>query len=255
MPWSPASEFGGTDTDVKTYIFQARFPGWACQARREINATTPEGPRHRARMVGSDQAGDRPGADRGEGKGGEGAGSRQYLGCYRRVLLHRQAGDGAIGSDHHEAVPQAPAANFEATPIAEITDPDILGKVINPIKANTKATARQRFNDLYAFFEWAIDQRIYGLKLNPCSLICRCQCNFGFSSWAAQITASCGVPVGRKGDPCATRPAPARLWHSCFRFAPRGRCPAAAMSAGFGVHRAHCEPQGEADEGKQKLSG
>jgi hypothetical protein len=60
---------------------------------------------------------------------------------------------------------------FQATPIAEITDLDILGKVINPIKAKTKVTARQRFNDPYAFFEWAIDQRIYGLKLNPCSLI------------------------------------------------------------------------------------
>ena len=26
---------------------------------------------------------------------------------------------------------------------------------------------------------------------------CRCQCNFGFSSWATQIRASCGVPVSR----------------------------------------------------------
>jgi hypothetical protein len=60
---------------------------------------------------------------------------------------------------------------FRDRPIAEITDLDILAKVVNPRVVKTPSIARQLFNDLGGFFSWAIDQRIYGLKVNPCAVI------------------------------------------------------------------------------------
>jgi len=55
--------------------------------------------------------------------------------------------------------------------IAEITDLDILGKVVNPRAVKTPEMARSLFNDLNTFFAWVIDQRTYGLKVNPCATI------------------------------------------------------------------------------------
>jgi integrase len=60
---------------------------------------------------------------------------------------------------------------FRDTPIAEITDLDILAKIVNPKVVKTPSMARQLFNDLGGFFSWVIDQRIYGLKVNPCAVI------------------------------------------------------------------------------------
>jgi integrase len=60
---------------------------------------------------------------------------------------------------------------FEETPIAEITDLDILAKVVNPRVVKTPSQARQLFNDLGGFFAWVVDQRIYGLKASPCATI------------------------------------------------------------------------------------
>jgi integrase len=60
---------------------------------------------------------------------------------------------------------------FGDRPIAEITDLDILGKVVNPRAIKTPAMARQLFNDLGGFFSWVIDQRVYGLKVSPCATI------------------------------------------------------------------------------------
>src|SRR5690349_14875901 len=60
---------------------------------------------------------------------------------------------------------------FKDRPITEITDLDILGKVVNPRAAKTPEMARQLFNDLNTFFAWVIDQRTYTLKLNPCASI------------------------------------------------------------------------------------
>jgi integrase len=161
-----------TDKGVKTYIFQTRFPGSTFQARREINAATLDEARATARnwsilvKQGIDPA-----------QVAEQA--KQEKALLRANTFEAIAE--AYFLDKLSTLRSGPAVEkrfrkylfpiFGTTPMAEITDLDILGKVINPIKVRTKSMARQRFNDLYTFFEWTIDQRIYGLKLNPCSLI------------------------------------------------------------------------------------
>jgi integrase len=161
-----------TDKGVKTYIFQARFPGSKFQARREVSAATLEEARETARgwsaliKKGIDPA-----------QVAEKAKQEKEL---LRANTFEAIAE-AYFTDKLATLRSGPAVEkrfrkylfpiLGTSPIAEITDLDILSKVINPLKARTKSMARQRFNDLYTFFEWVIDQRIYGLKLNPCSLI------------------------------------------------------------------------------------
>jgi integrase len=52
-------------------------------------------------------------------------------------------------------------------PISEITDLDVL-EIINRKKLKTPQMARHLLTIIKRFFNWAIDQRIYGLKTSPC---------------------------------------------------------------------------------------
>jgi integrase len=60
---------------------------------------------------------------------------------------------------------------FADAAISDITDLDILAKVVNPRAIKTPSMARQLFNDLGAFFSWVVDQRVYALKASPCATI------------------------------------------------------------------------------------
>ncbi len=161
-----------TDKGVKTYIFQARFPGSAFQARREINAPTLEKARDTAReWSGLIKQGVDP-AQIAEKAEQEAARSRaNNFGAIAEIYFADKLATLRSGLTTTKRFRKYLMPIFKDTPIAEITDLDILGKVLNPIKAKTKSTARQRFNDLFAFFEWAIDQRVYHFKINPCACI------------------------------------------------------------------------------------
>jgi integrase len=53
-------------------------------------------------------------------------------------------------------------------PIADITDQDVLG-VIRAVKARSPSSARNAFGYISRFFDWAIEQRAYGVSQNPCA--------------------------------------------------------------------------------------
>lgn len=53
-------------------------------------------------------------------------------------------------------------------PIADVTDEDVL-RIINEVKARgAKSQARNLLGYARRFFDWAIEQRVYGIKSNPC---------------------------------------------------------------------------------------
>jgi integrase len=162
-----------TDKGVKTYIFQARFPGSANPARREITKVfSLEQARDKARgwsvllkqgidpalveeQVREEQAQVRANTF--------GAIAADY---FARKLAKQRSGDSVRKRIENNLLPI-----FKDQPVAEITDLDILGKVVNPRVIKTPSMARQLFNDLGGFFSWVIDQRVYGLKVNPCATI------------------------------------------------------------------------------------
>src|SRR5271166_308772 len=55
-------------------------------------------------------------------------------------------------------------------PIGEINDEDIIS-VIRAKAKTAPSSARNIFGNLRRLFQWTIDQRTYGLKVNPCSTI------------------------------------------------------------------------------------
>jgi integrase len=164
-----------TDTGAKTYIFQTRFPGSANQARREIakvDAITLEAARDKARAwavlikQGLDpaQVEEKAKEERAQSRANTFGG---IMNDYFERKLAKQRSGAAI----RKRIEKNQLPLFRNTPITEITDLDILAKIVNPKVVETPSMARQLFNDLGGFFSWVIDQRIYGLKVNPCAII------------------------------------------------------------------------------------
>ncbi|MBR1154824.1 site-specific integrase [Bradyrhizobium sp. JYMT SZCCT0428] len=164
-----------TDTGAKTYIFQARFPGAANQARREIakvDAITLEAARDKARswavMI---KQGLDPAYVEARAREEQAQRRADTFGSVMKDYFERKLARQRSGKAIKKRIENHLLPIFKDTPIAEITDLDILAKVVNPRVVKTPSQARQLFNDLGGFFSWAVDQRVYGLKLSPCATI------------------------------------------------------------------------------------
>jgi integrase len=162
-----------TDKGVKTYIFQARFPGSANPARREITqVATLEQARDKAREwsalvkqgIDPAQVEEQAREQQAQARANTfGAIADDY---FLRKLDKMRSGDTVKKRIENNLLPV-----FKHTPVTEITDLDILAKIVNPRVIKTPAMARQLFNDLGGLFSWIIDQRVYGLKVSPCATI------------------------------------------------------------------------------------
>jgi integrase len=161
-----------TDKGVKTYMFQARFPGSANPARREINKPTLEDARKTARAW-SDlvKQGIDPAQVEQRAKEEKAQVRANTFGGIMADYFERKLAKQRSGAAIRKRIEKNQLPIFKDTPIAEITDLNILAKVVNPRVIKTPSQARQLFNDLGGFFSWVVDQRIYGLKASPCATI------------------------------------------------------------------------------------
>jgi integrase len=161
-----------TDKGVKTYILQSRFPGSANPARREINKATLEKARDTARdWLALIKQGVDPAQVEEKEKEEQARVRTNTFGAIANDYFDRKLAKQRSGKAVRKRLENNLLPIFKDTPVAEITDLDILDKVVNPRVIKTPAMARQLFNDLGAFFSWVINQRIYGLKISPCSVI------------------------------------------------------------------------------------
>jgi integrase len=161
-----------TDKGVRTYIFQARFPGSANPARREINKATLEKARDTARDWSAlIKQGIDPAQVEEKAKEEQARVRANTFGAIANDYFDRKLAKQRSGKAIRKRIENNLLPIFKDKPIAEITDLDILSKVVNPRVVKTPAMARQLFNDLGGFLSWVIDQRIYGLKISPCSVI------------------------------------------------------------------------------------
>jgi integrase len=164
-----------TDRGAKTYIFQARFPGSTNQARREIakvDAITLEAARAKARdWAALIKQGIDPAQVEERAKEERALHRANTFGAIMTDYFERKLARQRSGSAIRKRIEKHRLPIFRDTPIDEITDLHILAKVVNPKVVKTPSMARQLFNDLGGFFSWAIDQRVYGLRANPCAVI------------------------------------------------------------------------------------
>jgi integrase len=160
-----------TDRGVRTFIYRTRFPGSDSPARRELGkypAMTLAEAREKARTWRTlVQQGTDPGL------------------VEERARVHRErinafTFDGVAedwfadrtrkqrsGISVERQVREYFVAPWARRPITEITDLDIL-TIINAKRRNTPVMARQLLSHAKRLFAWVVDQRIYGLKVNPC---------------------------------------------------------------------------------------
>jgi integrase len=164
-----------TDRGVKTYILQTRFPGSDNPVRRELGkcgVIDLEAARQKARDWKQLIAG---GLDPSTAEDRERTEKLQRASTtfssvaedwFLRKLSTQRSG--AV-IERETRVHLFPI--FAKRAITEIIDLDVMTKVINPRIRATPQMARQLLANLSKLFSWAIDQRIYGLKTNPCATI------------------------------------------------------------------------------------
>lgn len=161
-----------TDQGRKTYIYQARFPGSAHPARREIHQPTLEKARASAREWSAlVKQGLDPVQVEAQAIAEQAQLRANTFGIIASNYFDRKLAKQRSGNAIKRRFDNVLLPIFKDTPIGDITDLDILAKVVNPRVVQTPSMARTLFNDLGGFFSWLIDQRIYELKLSPCASI------------------------------------------------------------------------------------
>jgi integrase len=161
-----------TDKGVKTYIFQARFPGSVNPARREINQATLEKARTIAREWSAlIKQGVDPAQVEEKAKEEQARVRANTFGAIAADYFDRKLAKQRSGKAIRKRIDNNLLPIFKDTPITEITDLQILAKVVNPRVIKTPSMARSLFNDLGGFFSWVVDQRVYGLTVSPCATI------------------------------------------------------------------------------------
>jgi len=164
-----------TDNGIRTYIFQARFPGSTFSTRREIDrveAITLEKARATAaRWLDLVKQGRDPAVVDKKAKEAQAAERAKTFGSIMADYFTMKLATQRSGKAIRKRIEKNQLPIFKDEPITEITDLDILAKVVNPRRVGTPAMARSLFNDLGGFFSWVIDQRVYGLKVSPCASI------------------------------------------------------------------------------------
>jgi integrase len=164
-----------TDKGVRTYILQTRFPGNDNPARREIgkcDVLDLGDAREKAReWVKAVKNGIDP-AIAGQRERDENikTAATTFSGVAEDWFL-RKLSTQRSGKTVEREVRRHLFPVFEKRAITEITDLDIITKVINPRIRETPQMARQLLANLGKLYSWAIDQRVYGVKTSPCATI------------------------------------------------------------------------------------
>jgi integrase len=161
-----------TDKGVKTYILQTRFPGSKNPARREINEHTLEKARDTARdWLALVRQGIDPAQVEAKVEEEKAVLRANTFAAIANDYSERKLAKQRCGKMLRKRIERHLIPIFKERPISEITDLDILAKVVNPRAIKTPSMARSLFNDLGGFFSWVVDQRVYGLKASPCATI------------------------------------------------------------------------------------
>lgn len=161
-----------TDKGVKTYILQTRFPGSSNPVRREINEADLGKARDTARdWLALIKQGVDPAQVEAKAKEERAIARANTFTAVANDYYERKLAKQRSGGILTKRIKKHLLPIFKDRPVTEITDLDILGKVVNPRAVKTPEMARSLFNDLNTLFSWVIDQRTYGLKLNPCASI------------------------------------------------------------------------------------
>jgi integrase len=170
------AEIGGfgvkvTETGGKSYVLLTRYPGFKHPAPRELgscDALTLEEAREKARSWkkliarGVDPAEAEREVARQAAQKRKNTVEAVFVDFVADKLSQERKGKEVERDIRKEFV-----AQWSARPITEITDEDVLA-IVRAKKRTAPAQARNLLGYANRFFDWAISQRTYGIKTNPC---------------------------------------------------------------------------------------
>jgi integrase len=160
-----------TDKGYRTFILAGRFPSSPHYTRRElavVDSITLEQAREKARewrqLI-------RAGIDPSEQQKQQLDAAQRKRECSFAVVaedfIQEKLPSERKGKEVERAIRREFMEKWGRKPISEITETDVLF-VIRLIKARAPMQARNVLGFAKRFFQWAIDQRVYEIKLNPC---------------------------------------------------------------------------------------
>lgn len=159
-----------TEKGTRTFILAARFPGSSNFTRREIGVFGAIGladARERARRWRElIRQGIDPKEEAERAKTAEAQRRATTFGVVAEDWFKEKLVTERKGAEVEREFRKEFVARWAARPIAGITDLDVLG-VIRQKKATAPAQARNLLGHAKRFFAWAIDQRVYGISVNP----------------------------------------------------------------------------------------
>jgi integrase len=160
-----------TDKGVRTYILQARFPGYKSPGRREIGRVgilTLEAAREKARAwTVLIKRGLDPAIVEAREREENALRRANTFASVCEDYIAVKLGTVRYGPEVEKRMRKYLIPPFKETPITEITDIAIISKVVTPRLRKTPSMARKLLNDVKTFLTWTVDQRVYGLKISP----------------------------------------------------------------------------------------
>jgi len=161
-----------TDTGLRTYIMQARFPGQANPVRRElgkVGVLTLEEAREKARAwTVQIKRGLDPSIVEAREREQNAQRRANTFGAVFEDYVASKLGALKSGDKIEHDMRANLLDHFKDKPITEITDVDILTQVVNPRLRSGRSMGRYLLDLLKMFFNWVVEQRgTYGLKISP----------------------------------------------------------------------------------------
>jgi hypothetical protein len=159
-----------TDKGQKTFILKTRFPGSQNQTRRAIGeypAMTLDEARTKAgewrKLI---KRGQDPSIIEARERNAAVTQQQNTFGAVAEDFIDHKIKSERRGKDAKRDLEREFIPKWKRLPITEITEDDVLS-IINVKKRTAPAQARNLLALIKRFFSWAIDQRVYGLKISP----------------------------------------------------------------------------------------
>lgn len=160
-----------TDAGIRSFILQSRFPGSVNPVRREIGrvgAVTLEAARDKAReWKALIRAGQDPAIVEERRRLAAALARERTFKAVAEDYFVRKLATLKSGARTRQRFERHLFPKLAKKPVGEITDLDVLAKVVNPRVHRTPKQAGQLLNDLKTFFNWVVEQRVYGLTVSP----------------------------------------------------------------------------------------
>jgi integrase len=161
-----------TAAGTRTFVLMRRFPGSTNPVRRalgEYGEISLLDARQRARdWIAQIRAGNDPATEKQRKQAEADAKQTVTFGAVAEDFFAEKCSTEREGKKVERDIRREFLKRWESRSISDITDLDVLAVIRTVKKRGAVSSARNLLGTISRLFGWVIDQRVYGLKINPC---------------------------------------------------------------------------------------